>query len=121
MAVVVVSLLYNASVALNTVPSDFLSFNIDAASIYYNFSFGEPKLAQLLSYLSPAVLRVGGTAADFTFYHPNTTNTSDGHGNVTLSNAMWDSIVGLASAANMDLLYDLFVAPRAQKKKHPAP
>ena len=97
----------NGSAPLNVVAAGFLSFNIDTASVASNFDFANAKLRTLIAQLGPAVLRVGGTAADYTFYLPDAPRGGDGLGNVTLSNAMWDSIVGLSIAANHTLLWNL--------------
>ena len=102
-----VTLSWDPALPLNTLAPGFLSYNIDLASIYWGFNFSSAKLATLLRPLSPAVLRVGGTAADYCFFLPNTTTPSDGHGNVLLSAAAFDSVVALAQDVNMQLLWNL--------------
>ena len=51
----------------HVVQERFLGFTLDTGSIYNGIDFTSPKLAALLSQLGPTVLRIGGTAADYTW------------------------------------------------------
>ena len=101
-------LAFNASARLHTIsPTTFLGVNLDTASLYYGFDLSEPKLVTLTKALAPAVLRVGGTAADALYYVVNATTPGDGRGNITMSNDLWDRIVAFAGVTGMHLLFDL--------------
>lgn len=94
----------------------YLSFNIDAASLYQENEFGRLnftdrgflELSRQFCAASPggAVLRIGGSAADdlvFTGDDPSSDYTQRIH----VESTYWDSIVAFADATGCRLVWDL--------------
>lgn len=96
----------NITIPINSVSTSFLSYNLDTGSLYNEFNVSDTKLQNLLKPLAPAFLRIGGTAADYTYYVPNAIKPADSHKNVLLSNSMWDSILALSNATGLRILWD---------------
>ena len=103
---------FNASTPLKSLTPTYLGFNLDTASLYYNFDLRDQKLIALVRALGPSVLRCGGTAADFTFFIPNSTTLNDGLGNLTMNAQQWSNLVRFAQATGHHLLFDLNLAQR---------
>jgi hypothetical protein len=53
---------------LKPLTREFLSFNIDTASLYHNLNLTSFRLRNAVKQLAPAFLRVGGSAADTAYY-----------------------------------------------------
>lgn len=62
---------FNASTPLNVVDRLYLNYNIDTGSLFNGIDFFDPKFRALSKSLGPAILRVGGTAVDYSFYQPD--------------------------------------------------
>lgn len=91
----------------------FLSVNIDTASIAEGVDFADPVLANLLLHVSPALLRIGGSAANglrFTDSPGMPCGYAPGRPGVELSTSCWDSINHLLSYANAIMLFDFSAA-----------
>jgi hypothetical protein len=48
-----------------TNPTTKQAYNIDTGSLYNGMDFSDPKLRTLVSQLAPSIIRVGGTAVDY--------------------------------------------------------
>ena len=59
-----------------------------------------------MAQLGPAVLRVGGTAADYSWYLPDDPRTGDGDAHTVISNRVFDAVVSFAQRANVQLMWD---------------
>lgn len=88
----------------------YLNYNIDTGSIYNGFDWLDPKLIAISRQLGPAILRIGGTANDYSVYIPDSTNPQGGPartGSVTIiSDAILDNIVYFMQETNLTLLWD---------------
>jgi len=62
---------FNGSTPLNVVDKLYVNYNIDTGSLFNGIDFFDPKFRALSKNLGPAVLRVGGTAVDYSFYQPD--------------------------------------------------
>jgi heparanase len=90
--------------------ASFLSYNIDTGSIYNGIDLTNPKFRTLVAQLAPSIIRIGGTAVDYSFYLPDSTNPQGGpapSGSYTfISNQIWDGILDFIQATDMTLLWD---------------
>ncbi|XP_055959221.1 heparanase-like [Patella vulgata] len=83
-----------------------------------NYSFTSPKLLTLARGLTPCIIRVGGTDADYVIFTRNNTEQSSSkqnygdHYNFTMSAGDWDKINIFANSTGWDLIFDLNIAPR---------
>jgi len=73
------------------------------------YDFGRPLLQALAGELAPAWLRVGGSAADVTYYDLGAQPVSEAPEpyELLLTAERWDSIVGFAAALDFELLFTL--------------
>ncbi len=107
----------------------FLSFTIDTALLVGGKWWGEtaqkevapldftqPRLKVLARALSPAVFRVGGTAADRLYYDfSNATSKSAPKGfDGVLTANRWDELYEFSTAAGLDLFFTLNASPAAR-------
>ena len=103
-----VTLAVNTSLPLHTLDPTFLSFNIDTASLYTSIDLTSGKLINLVGRLAPAVIRVGGTAADSAFYTAaSASRGGDGKGHTLINNAAWEEVLSFIAATNTTLLWNL--------------
>lgn len=108
-----VSLSFNSTTPLHTAgDARFLAYNIDIGSLYNHFDFSNAKLRTMVKALGPSVIRIGGTADDFGFYIPDSTDPQGPKapaGNYTyISNTMWDGVLDFfRGMRNHVLLWDL--------------
>lgn len=91
----------------------FLSVNIDTGSLFHGIDLNDPVLVNYMYSLSMntgSLLRVGGTAADYSIYSPDSTDPTGGDptGSVTvISNAMLDSLFSFSAQTHANVLFDL--------------
>ena len=112
-AAVVIS--YEATSPLNVVSDIYLAFNIDTGSLYNGMDFRDAKLRAFTAQLAPSIVRVGGTAADYSFYFPNAPYlvgqpnacATCGKGASAIGTEMLDEIVDFMLATDNALLFDL--------------
>lgn len=111
---------------LHQARSDFLSVALDSSLIETDWLTFDPTNAgviAMLKGLSPAILRLGGTACDYvifndTFFEPTLSlrksgNTSSDNGEKSiLKHSDWDKLVQLSRIANLTLLFDVNVMIR---------
>lgn len=90
----------------HTVAKPFLGYNIDTGSIYNGMDLQEPKLKALIGQLGPAVLRIGGTAADYSWYLPSDTRSGDGNAHTIINNTVWDNVIQLVQGSDVKLMWD---------------
>lgn len=84
----------------------FLCYNIDTGSIYNGFDFTNKKLQHMVTQLGPTVVRIGGTAADYSWYLPDDPRRGDGDAHTIINDATWDSILQFIANTNTVLLWD---------------
>lgn len=109
---------------MQTLDELYIGVNLDSGSLSNNIQLTNPVLVKLASNLAPGQLRVGGTSSDSLWYVPDGTAgagpTPDPLSpvppggfttfvpNVTvMNNEAWEQVVGFASAAGLELLFDL--------------
>ena len=105
-----VMLTFDDSTPLRSIANgpQFLSFNIDTASLYQNLDLRDPTFINLVRQLSPAVIRIGGTAADSMFYTSTSSrHGGDGAGHTLVNDDLWDEINAFIAATNTTLLWNL--------------
>jgi hypothetical protein len=90
----------------HTVAKPYLAYNIDTGSIYNGMDLTEPKLHNLIAQLGPTILRIGGTAADYSWYLPNDPRSGDGNAHTIINNTVWDNVVDLVTKTNTRLMWD---------------
>ena len=66
-----VQLHVDADTPLHTVDQRFLCFNIDTGSLFNGIDFSDPLFRAYTSQLAPAIVRIGGTAVDYSYYFPD--------------------------------------------------
>ncbi|KAK6174621.1 hypothetical protein SNE40_017861 [Patella caerulea] len=84
---------------------------------WHNLSFTSPKLLTLARALTPCIIRVGGTDADYVVFTRNNTKHPSYRKNVNVNNfymsaSDWDRINMFANNTGWDLIFDLSIAPR---------
>jgi hypothetical protein len=90
----------------------FLNFNVDTGSIYNGFQWLDPVLINLVYALNPlnsaggVVVRVGGTAADYSLYVPDSTNPDGGNGVTVISEAILEQMWSFGGQAHAQILFD---------------
>ena len=95
----------NGTVAVRMLDRMYLSFNIDA-NIFPALNFSRPQLAALASELQPAMVRLGGGAADLQAYlHPlpHSAGLKMSEWNV-MTKEYWQSILLFANSSGLRLL-----------------
>ena len=70
--VVDVALSFNQVSPLHVVDPLYLCFNIDTGSLFNGMDFSDKLLRAYTKQLAPAMLRIGGTAVDYSYYFPDT-------------------------------------------------
>lgn len=103
----------NGSVPVRLLDPMFLSFNIDA-NLFPALNFSRPQLIALASELKPAMIRLGGGAADLqAYFHklPQSAGTKISDYN-TMSVDYWRSILDFANSSRLQLLFDLNACTR---------
>ena len=103
----------NGSACLRTLDPMFLSFNIDA-NLFPALNFSRPQLIALASELQPAMIRLGGGAADLqAYFHklPASAGTKISEFNI-MSMEYWRSILHFANSSRLQLLFDLNACTR---------
>lgn len=100
------SVSFDATTPQHNVADFFLSYNIDTGSIYNGFDFTNTKLINMVRQLAPAVVRIGGTAADYSFMVPQAASPNGGNGHTLISWATWDNILAFVQATGVQLLWD---------------
>ena len=72
------------------------------------YDFDRPRLKRLVQNLSPAYLRIGGTAADETYYQMGSArSTSPDPYHYTLNREQWDAVNRFAQEAGLELVFTL--------------
>jgi heparanase len=100
---------------INVVEDFFVSFNIDSYIFEWNvqwlkFNFSSPKIYTLLASLSPALLRIGGSPADWLFFNKPFEVLSKLHlrpNSVVMTKSDIVNLVALTRATGNRLLFDL--------------
>lgn len=119
-----------ASIAVDSVvhvaDERFLSVALDCSLITYHWKTFDPTNAKVISLargLSPAILRLGGTACDYTIFNSTENWNSfqsyvdfDKFGSI-LKIEDWDRLVHLANLANWTLLFDANVMLRDDQNR----
>ena len=92
----------------NRLAKPFLNFNIDTGSVYNGFDFKDPVLINLVYALNngDVIVRIGGTAADYAFYEPTSTNPNGGGGKTLISDALLDDIAFFSMSTHATILWD---------------
>ena len=122
----------DTSVAIAQVDERYLSFAVDTAQVlggrFWNpdsedatepevivdpYDFDRERLRMLAGELSPAILRVGGTAADTVFYDLSETPVDEPPEpyELLLTRGEWQGFAGFASDLGLDLFFTLNVGP----------
>lgn len=108
---------------IHEVREDFISVALDCTLVgthWKTFNFTDPRVVSMLSGLSPAILRLGGTTCDYVvFNHTQPEQLTklkklpdyEKLGSILYPHD-WDQLVQLASTANLTLLYDANVMLR---------
>jgi hypothetical protein len=100
---------YNATTPVQAdLNPQYLSFNIDTASIYNGMNFLNEGLINIVKQLTPASIRIGGTAADSLIY-TGASGPCGGNGNgfTLLNNSCFDAIAQFQAATGALILFDL--------------
>lgn len=110
-----ISVAYDSAYAKHVIVDPrFLCYNIDIGSMYNGFDFLNAKLQALVRQLGPTVVRIGGTADDYSSYLPDSTNPAGPPaptGSYTyISNKMWDDVLTFAQSTSAVILWDLNAA-----------
>lgn len=94
----------------------FLSVNLDTSLVLdKHFNFSSQRLHTLLSGLSPYILRVGGSSADYAYFDSPVEKLKQAGlqpAPEVLSKPYWSKLVRLANATGSRLLYDLNLQQR---------
>ena len=110
-----VTLSVDVSKPSNTVDERYVCYNIDTGSIFNGMDFADAKLRTLVTQLGPSIIRIGGTAVDFSYYFPEAPylvgQINDcpacGSGASAIGNELLDTVWAFAQATDMDLLWDV--------------
>ena len=115
-----IDLHFNDTDAVQHVYDKYLSFNIDAGSLYHDLDFTDISLINIVKSLAdagPMQLRIGGTAADDVLY----TGDSGLRGNcsvtstefiICVNNDMWDNINAFMKKTGARFVWDLNLKTR---------
>lgn len=102
----------NTTTPLRRLASPYLNFNIDTGSIYNDFDWTDPVLINLVYALNPlnsnggVVIRVGGTAVDYSYYVPDAPSTNGGNGHTVYNNQLLEDMWSFAGQAHATILFD---------------
>jgi len=111
----VVEVTFDAAKAQRTdLTSEYVSVNIDTASIAHGFDFSDPVLGNLVQQLAPVMLRIGGSAANGLQWSGQPgmpCGCCNSHNNVVLSTDCFDTIYNFLNKTGSRLLMD-FAATR---------
>ena len=110
---------FDAKAPLFTVKDTYLSFNIDAGSLFNEFDFTDTafrNLVKTLAKAAPTQIRIGGSAADDTVY----TGPDGARGNCSTANATviclnqqyWDEINDFVAFTGVHLVFDINIRHR---------
>ena len=117
-----VALDFDVGTVLHTVSDRYVCFNIDTGSLYNGMNFSDATFRTLVSQLTlggsgaGAIIRIGGTAVDSSFYFPSAPynvgapNQCGGNcpnGSSDIGNAMLTAVFDFIAATNMSLLWDV--------------
>ena len=105
-AAVSVTLTFDQSKPIHKVADQYVSYNIDTGSIFNYLDFTNAKFINMVANLAPAVVRIGGTAADYSWYLPSSTARGHGTANTIISDATWDSIIAFTKKSGVQLMWD---------------
>lgn len=105
----------NTQHVVNVVEDFYISFNIDAyifeSDVHWlKFNFSSPKIYTLLASLSPALLRIGGSPADWLFFNKRIEVLNRLHlrpNSIVMTKADIVNLVGLTRSTGNRLLFDL--------------
>ncbi len=124
-----VTLSINTSVPIAEVSERFLSFAVDSAQalggVFWDpagsgeevpvpvYDFGRQRLRRLTSELAPAILRIGGTAADYAYYDVSETPVSAPPApyRLLLTRPIWEGIASFAQDLDLEILFTLSAGP----------
>jgi len=101
---------------VNTLPSYFASWNVDASRqrSFFDVNFSDARLTYLASQISGANLRFGGTGNDFIYYEvpgePSCPPTVP-YVNECLNASLFAGVAAIASAARAGLVFGLSLLP----------
>ncbi|MFN7956552.1 MAG: hypothetical protein U0610_32900 [bacterium] len=127
-----VQLRVDGSTPIAHVSERFLSFAVDTAEalggVFWDpagsgeevpvpvYDFGRPRLRRLVSELSPAMLRIGGTAADYVFYDLGAVPVASPPPpyRLVLTRTIWEGIASFARDLDLEILFTLDAGPGAR-------
>jgi hypothetical protein len=87
------------------------SSHSDTGSIYNGLTWSDPTLNNLVLGLTtgagaPAFIRIGGTAADYSYYIPDAPSTDGGNAHTIINTAVLDQIVAFSKKTGSSILWD---------------
>ena len=107
------TLTINTTVPFHKMSGSFLNFNIDTGSIFNGLDFADPALINLVYALTAntgTTVRVGGTAADYSYFIPDAPSPQGppaATGSVTyLSSALLESLWVFGATTHANILFD---------------
>eukprot|EP01084_Bolivina_argentea_P189162 325388_1 len=98
---------------INLTNDKFVSYTIDMGQIVKNLvNISDPQLIYLASQLSPNILRIGGTLADYTYYQVGDENpcqlpTNQSTGYYCYTMEQFDNLINYAHKTNSSLIFGL--------------
>ena len=106
---------FDASKPSYEVDKTYVCFNIDTGSLFNGMNFSDTVFRTLVTNLGPSIIRIGGTAVDFSYYFPSAPyligQINDcpacGSGASAIGNDMIDAIWSFMAATNMSVLWDV--------------
>jgi heparanase len=103
-----VTVSFNTTAPLLRLAKPYLNFNIDTGSLYNNIDLRDPVLANLLYPLNNGgvVLRVGGTAADYSLWAPSAVQGDGGNGVTLIGTKTLDDLFYLSAQSHATILFD---------------
>jgi hypothetical protein len=98
----------NTPLRKKPLPPEYVSFNIDSASLGYNFDFKDRRLTNLVKQISHpgAILRLGGTASTGVVWTGVGGRRSPCPGSICINAEYWDEIHAFLRATGVKLLFD---------------
>lgn len=110
-----VSVDIEAGAPAHIVDSRYVNYNIDTGSLFNGMDFGDAKFRALVTNLGPAIIRIGGTAVDASYYFPDTPYlvgqindcTACGYGASAIGREMLGAVFDFIAATNNSLLWDV--------------
>ena len=127
-----VSLRVDASAPVARISERFLSFSVDTAQalggVFWDpagsgkevpvdvYDFERTRLRRLTSELAPALLRIGGTAADYVFYDVSEAAVAAPPApfKLVMTRPIWDGIARFARDLDLEILFTLSAGPGAR-------